>query len=352
MGEPPEPYNDWHSWALAEFDNDPRRAGLAVRAATEAQSIGAGIDAAIRAAHSAAGAPPPGWVPNEQSIEVGPSPAVAQPASPPDFEPNATTIGAATTPGFQAVTGSRPASALDEDRAETPPGGEDSAAGQDIGAALLQPETKPAPNQARDVNSLTTGRGAISPDGNYLWNGTDWVRNIPAPAPTATTGPGTVSPDGHYIWNGTQWVLNSPVPASKPVKKINRGRRRVVFFSVFLSPFVLVGLLLWNEAQSSGALHVTYLVTGSARIADLTYTDGAGQISQQSGVDVPVVKANGGGQGIDITAGHHGQFVSISAQNTQETGDITCEIRAGGRTIATNTAYGGFTIASCSATVP
>lgn len=65
MGESPEPYNDWHAWALAQFD-DPRRAGLAARAAAEAQSIGAGIDAAIRAARSAAGAPAPSWVVGRQ----------------------------------------------------------------------------------------------------------------------------------------------------------------------------------------------------------------------------------------------------------------------------------------------
>lgn len=62
MGGPPAPYSDWPAWAHAEFDNDPRRAELAVRAAVEAQSVGAGIDAAIRAARSAAGAPTPSWV--------------------------------------------------------------------------------------------------------------------------------------------------------------------------------------------------------------------------------------------------------------------------------------------------
>ncbi len=42
---PPEPYSDWYAWALAQFNNDPRRAGLAATAATEAYSVGAGIDA-------------------------------------------------------------------------------------------------------------------------------------------------------------------------------------------------------------------------------------------------------------------------------------------------------------------
>lgn len=103
MGEPPEPYNDWSAWALAQFDNDPRRAGLAVRAATEAQSIGAGIDAAIRAAQSAAGAPPPSWVPNDTSIEIASPPDVAQPARPSEYSPDITAVEAAGTPVFPAA---------------------------------------------------------------------------------------------------------------------------------------------------------------------------------------------------------------------------------------------------------
>lgn len=79
---PPEPYHDWHAWALAQFDNDPRRAGLAARAAHEAQSVGAEIDAAMRAARNAAGAQPPSWVPNDVSLKFTSPPQVPQP--PPD----------------------------------------------------------------------------------------------------------------------------------------------------------------------------------------------------------------------------------------------------------------------------
>lgn len=83
MGAAPDGYKDWNEWADAEFANDSRRAGLAARAATEAQSVGAGIDAAMRAARSAAGAPPPSWVPDDGSLNFALPPQVSQPPADP-----------------------------------------------------------------------------------------------------------------------------------------------------------------------------------------------------------------------------------------------------------------------------
>jgi hypothetical protein len=99
MSPAPEPYADWHAWALARFDNDPRQAGLAARAAEEAQSIGAGIDAAIRAAESVAAAQPPSWVPIDVSGTVSSPSDVAQTA-PPVSQPDVDAVGPAATPAL------------------------------------------------------------------------------------------------------------------------------------------------------------------------------------------------------------------------------------------------------------
>src|SRR5450759_940170 len=39
----------------------------------------------------------------------------------------------------------------------------------------------------------------------------------PQPGPSAA--PGAISPDGAYIWNGTQWIPNAPGVLAAPVKK-------------------------------------------------------------------------------------------------------------------------------------
>ena len=41
----------------------------------------------------------------------------------------------------------------------------------------------------------------ISPDGQWRWNGTDWV------AATAADHVGRVSPDGYWRWDGNDWVV-------------------------------------------------------------------------------------------------------------------------------------------------
>ena len=96
---------------------------------------------------------------------------------------------------------------------------------------------------------------------------------------------------------------------------------------------------------------VTYRVDGAATGADLTYTDGSGNIQQQTGVAVPVVRSSDGGHGLRIRA-PHGAFVSLSAQNTGDSGYLHCSIEADGVVINQGDASGGYAIVTCSATVP
>ena len=117
---------------------------------------------------------------------------------------------------------------------------------------------------------------------------------------------------------------------------------------------VVVILVLWNQSTGGGTSGaprtVTYDVGGTSRSADLTYSNGAGDTTQQSGVDVPVKRKSDGISGIEVTM-KRGQFYYISAQNQGATGTITCTVKVDGVVVKTNTSSGGYTIATCSGTV-
>jgi hypothetical protein len=49
---------------------------------------------------------------------------------------------------------------------------------------------------------------------------------------------------------------------------------------------------------------------------------------------------------------NHGAFAYLSAQNTSAYGEITCEIVVDGQSFKKSTSDGGYTIASCSGSVP
>jgi hypothetical protein len=105
------------------------------------------------------------------------------------------------------------------------------------------------------------------------------------------------------------------------------------------------------DPPESRFVDLEYRLTGSARAADITYTDGSGNIQQQTGLAVPLTKESDGSQGIAFRV-ERGSFVTFSAQNTGESGDLDCEIRADGRVINRGHASGGYAIVSCSAQVP
>lgn len=96
---------------------------------------------------------------------------------------------------------------------------------------------------------------------------------------------------------------------------------------------------------------VTYTLTGTARGADITYTDDGGSTSQQSSLAVPLVTDHGRFHGLQVHA-RSGDFVQFSAQNATESGTLVCQIHAEGRVLNQAFASGAFTIASCAATVP
>jgi len=91
---------------------------------------------------------------------------------------------------------------------------------------------------------------------------------------------------------------------------------------------------------------VTYIVTGDhTNQASITHETPSGT-GQPNDVDVPLTRKSDGGAGIQF-AFHSGDFVYISAQNSDESGAVTCSILVDGQIIATNTSSGAYAIATC-----
>jgi hypothetical protein len=92
---------------------------------------------------------------------------------------------------------------------------------------------------------------------------------------------------------------------------------------------------------------VVYKVTGTTTQASLTLQTASGT-SQQNDVDVPVMSKSGT-EGLTYEVEPY-SFVYVSAQNSKDTGSVTCSIEVDGVVIATNTSSGAYAIASCSGT--
>jgi hypothetical protein len=99
---------------------------------------------------------------------------------------------------------------------------------------------------------------------------------------------------------------------------------------------------------------VTYLVTGTAGAAGITYTNSAGNVEQSTNVAIPLRSHDASGASVDGLVIHpsHGSFVQIMAQNNTDSGTLDCSILYDGRVINTGHASGGYAIATCSATIP
>jgi len=62
------------------------------------------------------------------------------------------------------------------------------------------------------------------------------ARTTGSPAsPVQGTPPGQVSPDGRWVWNGTQWVPNAQMQVGQPAKPYESARYRSTFVVIFLA---------------------------------------------------------------------------------------------------------------------
>nr|WP_218862200.1 MmpS family transport accessory protein [Actinopolyspora biskrensis] len=93
-----------------------------------------------------------------------------------------------------------------------------------------------------------------------------------------------------------------------------------------------------GDQGGSGAGEVVYEVTGSGGANSITFGRG-GQTSQNTNAELPWSKTAEAAEGMD--------FYSLSAQNGQGGGDITCKITVDGEVLAENTSNGQYAVVSC-----
>ena len=148
-----------------------------------------------------------------------------------------------------------------------------------------------------------------------------------------------------------------PTSASKPSWWALRFHPVYASFVVLaVVGFVIARITLANRATSPSTVapdlgqEVVYFVEGTATSVDITYVTLTG-IRQQSGLAVPLMARSGSGPGLRLGRVPAGTFVSISAQNQDERGTVTCRIEADGRVISQNTSSGAYVIASCEGSV-
>jgi hypothetical protein len=93
---------------------------------------------------------------------------------------------------------------------------------------------------------------------------------------------------------------------------------------------------------------VLYEVEGTTNMASITISTPGGGTSQQSDIDVPMSmkSATGGQAGMPLTF-QPGEFLYISAQNSNDHGSVTCRITVDGVVVSENTSHGAYVIASC-----
>ncbi|SFT45328.1 CD20-like family protein [Actinopolyspora lacussalsi subsp. righensis] len=90
--------------------------------------------------------------------------------------------------------------------------------------------------------------------------------------------------------------------------------------------------------DAAGSGKVLYEVTGSGGASSITYGKGT-QTSQQTNAELPWSKETGIADSV--------QFYSLTAQNGQSGGDITCKITVDGEVLAENTSNGQHAMVTC-----
>ena len=132
------------------------------------------------------------------------------------------------------------------------------------------------------------------------------------PASAAQAGP--TPPTGPYPgWTTAAPARNSGGGCARPMIGV-LSVMAVLGLAWLASTGQLRGLPSTGVGGNGGPVTVTHHLSGSATSADITYTDGSGNIQQQTSIKVPLRNASSGAEGMRITA-RHGAYVTILAQN-------------------------------------
>ena len=152
--------------------------------------------------------------------------------------------------------------------------------------------------------------------------------------------------------------LAIPAQPIKPPAPTKPKRSPVTNILIFLGLCLVAWWVLSSLCKSSGSssynggspssntesetVTVGYSITGSANQADLTYQNADAGTEQINSV-VPY--------GLSFTM-KRGSFVYVSAQNTGESGTISCEILINSKSFKKSTSSGAYKIATCSGRIP
>lgn len=173
------------------------------------------------------------------------------------------------------------------------------------------------------------------------------------------------APEGWNLW------VDDPAPplvppaseqpgAPQPAAEISK-RGLASLAALILLPLVVVAVVVSPDEPASAKPtqlippaerpQVVFDVDGTATGADLTFSSGGG-IQQAAGKAVPLTNTETGAPGFRFTAPSSGTPLYLSAQNTGDSGSITCRITVGDRVISENTSDGGYTITTCQGMTP
>lgn len=120
------------------------------------------------------------------------------------------------------------------------------------------------------------------------------------------------------------------------------------FFVIIILGFVgctaLVGGAVKSVSdESERVVSVLYEVSGSGSASAITYTTQDVNVVQETDASLPWSKS------VDISG--LGKYVSLTASNSGDGGEITCSVKVDGKVIITNTGSGPYASASCSGSV-
>jgi len=134
---------------------------------------------------------------------------------------------------------------------------------------------------------------------------------------------------------------------SNAIKKDNLGftlnlEESEIIIQIFIDAYCPYGLGTTAASFGHATYDVRYLVSGASNRADITYENDNANTSQESDTSVPWHYSFGG---------EPGDFVYVSAQRGENSGDITCAIQVNGEVVESNTSSRPFAICEASGTL-
>lgn len=186
--------------------------------------------------------------------------------------------------------------------------------------------------------------------------------------------PNPDSPGGERWWNGSSWsdhtrgdpIGVSSVPGAPGAQRSSKSKKLVLGCLLpLLLGVIVLGIVAGFvnavkesftpnvqsvpvESSPASLVLVTYDLSGTAADVTVMYSTPTG--SEQHDVSPPLLDADGA-TGLQFEF-RHGDYVSLSAQNSCDHGTVTCTITADGEVISQNTSSSAFGFVRCDGSLP